>query len=199
MQRGDQGVRLAPSMEGQGQRPQLALPPQSNRRGLRHGLRQGQGHQGGGPRGPESAPPPTHITSQACGSAPGQLAGTLTPQESPKPLPGQATELRWPWLGEGRAGRRALLPPPHCSPETWGRGCGSPTALSNAPLSPLPIASCLVHGGPRLTSSPAPCGRAWHPALSSCKGRPLFSRNFGIGAVFPVYFQTKNVSSHCLK
>ncbi|XP_014392188.1 PREDICTED: N-terminal EF-hand calcium-binding protein 2 isoform X5 [Myotis brandtii] len=45
--------------------------------------------------------------------------------------------------------------------------------------------SCLVHGGPRLTCSPTPCGRAWHPPSLLIKVAPSFLETLVYERSFP--------------
>lgn len=61
-------------------------------------------------------------------------------------------------------------------------GSQQPSLLN---VSLLPLTSCLVHGGPRLTCAPTPCGRAWHLPSLLIKVAPSFLETLVYERSFP--------------
>lgn len=151
---------------------QVGLQPWNNGRGHRTGPQARPG-----PRSQEVGPEPV-----CCGSVPEPWHGS--------PSPGQAPTFTAQPAQRGPGRRRdvlagAALLPFTAAPMGHGGGATGPQQPSLLNVSLLPLTSCLVHGGPRLTCSPTPCGRAWHPPSLLIKVAPSFLETLVYERSFP--------------
>lgn len=160
-----------------GQRHKLALQPWNNGRGHRTGPQ---------PR------PEAEVTREV---GPEPVCWGFVPEPRHEPPKGQGrphppSQPSPPSTQSGPGGRRdvlaaAALLPFTAAPMGHGEGATGSQQPSLLNVSLLPLASCLVHGGPRLSCSPAPCGRAWHPPSLLTKAAPSFLETLVYELSFP--------------